>query len=372
MTRRLIPLLAILVALPAFAKTESPPPTKPLIQVAILLDTSGSMDGLIDQARTQLWTIVNEFAKTKKEGQTPQLQVALYEYGNDGLAAKDGFIRRILPLTDDLDAISEKLFSLRTNGGSEFCGQVIDVATRELAWSDSLDVYKVIFIAGNEPFTQGPVNFRDACPRAATRGIIVNTIHCGTDNDPTWAEGARMGEGRAMNIDQNKAIVALAAPQDAEITKLSTTLNDTYIPYGRVGAENSLRQVAQDANASTQPASGAPVQRAVSKANGAYQNGGWDLVDAVNQKQVKLAEVADKDLPEAMRSMSGEKRKEFVEAQSAKRDEIQKKINSLNAEREKFVAEKKRESSADTLDAAILTAVREQLVQKKFEAVKSN
>src|SRR6187399_1820752 len=109
MTRRLISLLTILLATTAFAKSEVPPP-KPLIQVALLLDTSGSMDGLIDQARTQLWTIVNEFAKTKKDGVTPQLQVALYEYGNDGLAATDGYIRKILPLTDDLDAISEKLF----------------------------------------------------------------------------------------------------------------------------------------------------------------------------------------------------------------------------------------------------------------------
>ena len=36
-----------------------------------------------------------------------------------------------------------------------------------------------IFIAGNEPFTQGPVNYAESCKAAITKGIIVNTIHCG-------------------------------------------------------------------------------------------------------------------------------------------------------------------------------------------------
>ena len=33
-----------------------------LIEMAILLDTSGSMQGLIEQAKSQLWRIVNEMA----------------------------------------------------------------------------------------------------------------------------------------------------------------------------------------------------------------------------------------------------------------------------------------------------------------------
>ena len=34
----------------------------PEIKVALLLDTSNSMDGLIDQAKAQLWQIVNELS----------------------------------------------------------------------------------------------------------------------------------------------------------------------------------------------------------------------------------------------------------------------------------------------------------------------
>ena len=168
LSRRLCALVVSILALAgvAGAKSQSPPADKPLIQIAILLDTSSSMNGLINQARTQLWTVVNEFARTKQSGQAPMLQVAVYEYGNSGLVAGEGYIRQVLPLTDDLDAVSEKLFALTTNGGDEYCGQVIDAATKGLGWSDSAKVYKAIFIAGNEPFTQGPVSYQASCAAA--------------------------------------------------------------------------------------------------------------------------------------------------------------------------------------------------------------
>ncbi len=102
---------------------------KPLVQIAILLDTSGSMSGLIDQARAELWSIVNEFIFAERDGQQPELQVALYEYGKDSLAKEGGYIRQIVPFTTDLDKVSEELFALETNGGDEYCGWVIKEAT---------------------------------------------------------------------------------------------------------------------------------------------------------------------------------------------------------------------------------------------------
>jgi hypothetical protein len=108
---------------------------KVLVQMAILLDTSGSMEGLIEQAKTQLWKIVNEMALAKKSGQTPKLEVALYEYGKSSIPASEGYLRMIVPLSVDLDRISEELFKLKTNGGSEYCGKVIQSASRELRWS---------------------------------------------------------------------------------------------------------------------------------------------------------------------------------------------------------------------------------------------
>jgi hypothetical protein len=105
------------------------------IKVALLLDTSNSMDGLIEQAKSQLWTLVEELAKAKCDDQKPQVEIALYEYGNDRLSPREGYIRMVTPLTYDLDKISEDLFKLRTQGGSEFCGHVIQTAVNQLDWS---------------------------------------------------------------------------------------------------------------------------------------------------------------------------------------------------------------------------------------------
>src|SRR5205823_11279702 len=142
---------------------------------------------------------------------------------------------------------------LTTCGGSEFCGQVIQSATRELQWSDEPNTFKAIFIAGNEPFTQGSVDYRVSCKRAIGRGIVVNTIHCGNPSDGIaggWKDGAMLAEGRWMNINQDHCVTAIIAPQDKEIAKLSVELNVTYIPYGKEGAASCARQSAQDGAAS--------------------------------------------------------------------------------------------------------------------------
>jgi len=345
-------------------------PKKPLIQVAILLDTSSSMDGLIDQARTQLWRVVNEFATAKRKGMSPDLQVALYEYGNDGLKAEKGYIRKVLPLTNDLDKVSEELFALTTNGGSEYCGRVIDEATKGLHWSASNEDLKVIFIAGNEEFTQGTVPYKEACRKAIARGIAVNTIFCGAKQEgvnTSWKDGADIADGRFMAIDQNAQVADVAAPQDQEIARLGEQLNTTYIAYGKSGSEGAARQNAQDANIKSNAS--ANVQRQVAKSNAMYSNTLWDLVDAKKEGKVDIDKVDVKDLPAEMQKMTPPQRKAYVEQKEKERGQIQAKIRKLDDERKKYVAEelKKLPPAASTLDKAVVSAVRHAGTKKGYE-----
>lgn len=366
---------ALAFACAAFAKKEIKPEPKtvpkPLVQLAVLLDTSGSMDGLIDQAKSQLWKIVNEFLKAKQEGQTPEVQVALYEYGKSSLSSQSGWIRRIQPLTADLDKLSEDLFALKTNGGDEYCGWVIKDAVNELAWSDDPKVYRAILIAGNEPFTQGPVNYADACKAAIAKGIIVNTIHCGSAAEGIsgkWQDGALLADGKYLVIDQNRAVVHIEAPQDKELARLSADLNQTYLAYGDAGRMAAQRQAAQDVNAATlAPASGAVVQRALTKASVNYFNGNWDLVDAAKDSKFKLEEVKTQDLPVEMQKLTTDERKAYVEKKAGERAGLQAKIQTLNAEREKYLAaQMKQPAATNTLDAVVIAAVREQAAQRDF------
>jgi len=344
---------------------------KPLVQVAILLDTSNSMDGLIGQAKSQLWKIVNEFIRARQDGEMPEVQVALFEYGNNGLSAQQGWIRKVSDFTTDLDFISEKLFALRTDGGEEYCGWVIQDALDRLEWSPSSCAYKAIFIAGNEPFTQGPVDYTDSCKSAAARGILVNTIFCGDERegvDTMWRDGARLAGGKFLIINQDCAATYIEAPQDKEIAKLSSDLNETYLGYGRTGAESSVRQQMQDRNAATVASSGALVARAVAKSSANYYNANWDLVDAAKDKDFKLEALKESDLPVAMQTLPPGERKEFIEKKSQERAELQAKINALNAEREKFVAARmKAVAKTNTLDSAIINTVREQARTREFK-----
>jgi len=289
---------------------------------------------------------------------------------------KEYWIRQIQPLTRDLDKISEELFGLRTNGGQEFCGAVVQRATGELKWDKSPDVYKAVFIAGNEAFTQGPIDASEACREAIAKGVIVNTIHCGDETTGIsggWKSGAVLADGSFMIIDSNKAVVHIDAPQDAEIVRLNEELNKTYLAYGREGAAGAANQVAQDKNAEAKAAAGAAVQRAVAKASVNYSNDRWDLVDARAKKDFDWADVADEELPEELRGLDDAERDKKIADLRGQRAEIQKQIATLNTERRKFVDTKMKEAGEgeeDTLDAVMSKTVREQAVKKGYEFAK--
>lgn len=349
---------------------ETKPSKNNSIELAILLDTSGSMDGLIDQAKSQLWKIVNELATTKKNNKPVDLYVALYEYGKQSIPADEGYLRNILPFTQDLDKVSDELFKLQTNGGEEYCGRVILNAVNNLQWNKSKDNLKIIFIAGNEPFTQGNIDYKEACKKAISKGIIVNTIFCGNYEEgiqTMWKDGADLADGKYMNIDQNAAVVHIDAPQDDEIIKLGQALNKTYIAFGTAGREKKELQAEQDANSmSLSPE--VMVQRSVTKSGGQYKNSGWDLVDAKKDGSVKVEELKDEHLPDEMKKMDVQERKAYIDKMEKERTRIQDKINKLNHERIKYVAQKMLQNKNDnTLDAVMIKTIRDQATKKNYK-----
>ena len=348
------------------------PIAQPKIQIAILLDTSSSMDGLIDQARQQIWQVVNEFSTATRHGVKPTLEVAVFEYGNNTISADNGYIRQVSALTGELDQVSEALFSLTTNGGDEYCGLVIQSAVAQLKWSDSKDDIKAIFIAGNEPFTQGPTPFSEAIAAAKTRGIVVNTIHAGDQAEGVntgWKDGAVLAGGSFMSINQDHQVAHVNAPQDEKIAELNAQLNQTYIPYGTEGKAKHERQVMQD-SASSEISAGLMAKRARSKSSSYYENSSWDLVDAHTNGKVDLDTVESANLPEEMRSMDKAERKNHVERAAASRKKRQEEILILSKERDAYVAEERKKQAKEnvsTVEDALITAVRQQGESKSYE-----
>lgn len=330
------------------------------IQVALLLDTSNSMDGLIEQAKSRLWNIVNTLTTLKYQGETPEIEIGLYEYGNDGLSSQSNYIRQVAPLTTDLDLISEKLFSLRTNGGSEYCGAVIADATKQLTWGNNEKNMKLIYIAGNEPFNQGKVSYKEAISDALKNQIYINTIFCGDYNEGIsilWKDGADVGKGKYFNIDPNQAVRYIVTPYDDKISACNLRINDTYISYGSLGESKKMNQVAQDNNAKGISASNY-AERAVSKSKAIYKNDSWDLVDKAKKDDKIVDKLKKEELPKELQNKTKEEIKTYISNKSKEREIIQKEMAELAKKRQEYIdAEMKKTKTQDDLGNAINTSI---------------
>lgn len=340
------------------------------IKVALLLDTSNSMDGLINQAKAQLWEIINELSFAKYGIQKPNLEIALYEYGNDRIESSDGFVRQVLEFNSDLDEISEKLFSLTTNGGKEYCGQVISASLKELEWGENSNDLRLIFIAGNEPFTQGKLHYKEAISDAIEKDVIINTIFCGNYTQGIsgmWQDGANLGGGDYMTINQNKKVVHIVTPYDHDIIILNRQLNDTYIYFGNKGMIQYKKQAKQDKNADKFSTS-VSVGRAISKSNHFYKNSSWDLVDKSKDEEIDYSKIKRTNLPKKLQNMSDEALKKHVNTLGKERAVIKSKMTELDKKRRVYIASKQQESSKDNeLESVILKAIKKQAINKNYK-----
>lgn len=327
----------------------------PKIQVAILLDTSSSMDGLIEQAKSRLWNIVNTLTTLKFNGVAPRIEIAIYEYGNDNIRTSD-YIRQVTPLTADLDLISQKLFALTTYGGDEYCGAVIDKAVKMLEWGKNKSDMKLVYIAGNEPFTQGRISYKESIDKALGKDIYVNTIHCGSRESGIsgmWREGAIRGKGKFFNIDHNIRVHHYDTPYDDRLSICNEKLNATYISYGSTGRVRQQNQIMQDRNAKSISKSNL-AERAVSKSAAVYDNSAWDLVDKVKQDKNALSIIKESELPKELQNKSKAEVRKLITEKESERTSIQKEINELAKKRQAYIDEQaKNDNTGDDLGKAI-------------------
>ncbi len=360
-----------LLALPASADNVANVPAKgKVIELAICLDTSNSMDGLIGSAKQKLWDIVNDLAKAKP---TPTLKVGLFSYGNDNYDRTTGWVRKELDLSTDLDKVSEKLFGLTTRGGTEYVGRVTRDAIDQLKWSDDPATLKIIFVCGNESAHQDPeIKLKSLAETAVRKNIIVNTIYCGPANHSDavgYKEFADMAEGRYAFINQEKGKIAIATPFDKDLNELSGKINHTFCFWGKDAKELADNQKRQDENAAKLPGAGAA--RAESKAGGIYRFQDADLVEKLKMDpKFDVKKIPVEELNDEMKKMTPEEREKHVKKLLTQREELQKQINDLSKKRADYIAEETRKNpnAADkAFDEAVRGALREQCKKKGLE-----
>lgn len=343
------------------------------IDVVFVLDSTGSMGGLIEGAKQKIWAIANQVATAKPR---PRIRMALVTYRDRG----DSYITRVTPLTDDLDALYADLTRVTADGGGdgpESVNQALNEAVTKIAWDTSAPNYlKLIYLVGDAPphmdYDQD-VKYLDSCRLAAAAGITVNTIQCGSQSDTAaiWQEIARSAEGEYFQIDQGGGMTAVATPYDADLARLGAELEATVVAYG--SREQQAQQNAKMGAAATLSAAAparpeAAAERAAYKASGAGRaslTGAYDLVQACKDGTVKLDELKKDDLPEQMRSMSSAEQAAYIARQTAARDECSARINDLSAKRQSFLREQiGNGAAADSFDLRVLQALKAQAARR--------
>jgi len=339
---------------------------RPEIDVCFVLDTTGSMSGLIEGAKAKIWSIANQMIAAEP---TPAIRIGLIGYRDRG----DEYVTRVFDLSDDIDAVYANLSRFHADGGGdtpESVNQALREAVQTMSWNSRRDVLKIIFLVGDCPphmDYRDDVPYPETCQAAVKKDLIINTVQCGSHSEtvPIWQEISRLSEGSYVAIGQTGDMQVVATPMDARIAELNAELGTTLVPYGDETSREIVRakQVASEAA----PAAAAADRLAFNAKTGKAVQGGGDLVDDVAGGTVKLGEVKKDELPASLRDKSEAELKGYVEQQSAKRRQIQGQINDLLKQRQDYVAAETKKLAGTTkgsFDAKVTEILQEQAARK--------
>jgi uncharacterized protein YegL len=337
------------------------------VEVVFVLDTTGSMGGLISAAQEKIWSIASTLAQAQ---QVPEISMGLVAYRDRG----DAYVTRVIDLDKDLDSMYAQLMDFAADGGGdgpEAVNEGLAAAVRNISWSQDQGAYKVVFLVGDAPphmDYQGAAKYPEIVAEAAAKGIVVNTIQCGNMSDTVapWQHIARLGHGRYFAVEQAGSAVAIATPFDEQLATLAADLDATRTYYGSTAEKAAMESKIDATRRLREEASvAAQARRAAFNASAAGASnllGGRDLVEDVASGRVDLATVPEAELPASLAAMAPAQQKAALAETAEKRETLQRQINELAAERDAYLKDQVEKSggAADSLDQQIYDAVREQ------------
>jgi Mg-chelatase subunit ChlD len=373
------------MASPVLAKPMKSAKHKPHVEVTFVLDTTGSMGGLIEGAKQKIWSICNQIATGKP---TPDLKVGLVAYRDRG----DDYITKVFDLTDDLDAVHEHLMAFQANGGGdepESVNEALQVAVHKVSWSKEDTTLRIIFLVGDAPPHMDYANdiqYPVSCEQACRKGIIVNTIQCGSAAEATryWKEICTKAEGKFVQIAQDGGMAAISTPYDGRLAEINAAMASSTVVWGDAAtqAESTSKVLLSDqrfmggygasAACSSPPPACAPCASApvaADRAGYCAKTGRvatYDLLDGIKDGKVKLEELKADQLPDDMQKMTLKERQEHLAKIEKDRAKLRAEALELDKKRSAFIQKKQAESKdCNSFDAQVLDMLRDEA--KKYE-----
>jgi Mg-chelatase subunit ChlD len=339
----------------------------PKIEVVFVLDTTGSMSGLIDAAKEKIWSIASTMASAQT---APDIKMGLVAYRDRG----DSYITQNVILSNDLDSMYSQLMDFKADGGGdtpESVNQALYDAVHNMAWSEDQQTYKVIFLVGDAPAHmdyQDDIKYPETMAVAQQKGIIINTIQAGQDTATTanWQRVANLGNGNYFQVEQAGNAIAIATPFDKKMAQLSAKLDDTRLYYGneqekkkqalKVAAATKLHKEASDESRARR----ATFNAAASGKTNFLGEG--ELVDAISSGRVELSSIANENLPTSIQEMTPDKQETIIREKAKERDQLQQEITILAEQRDDYLKKEVADAGGkkDSLDAKIYSSIRTQ------------
>ena len=356
------------LSIPAFAQgNKVTDDNRNKLEIVFVLDTTGSMGGLIDGAKQRIWGIVNDVMRLPSE---PRVSVGLVAYRDVG----DEYVTKLLPITEALDKVYTTLMEYRADGGGdepEDVRKALAEGVRNAGWSQPRSgLAQVVFLVGDAPpqnYDQEP-DVLATTDEAVKKRMVVNTIQCGNSGSTRdiWQAISIRGQGRYFAIAQDGGVETVATPYDARLAALAVKNGKTYTTYGSKDKRDSFnaRQMTMDSRIASGASMNAQAERAVNKAVNSFQYAG-DLVQDIENGAVKIEDIKKENLPEDLQTLSPAERKKEINRRITERQNIRAEILKLSRARDAYsAAEQKKRSSRSGFDTAVSEALREQLLRK--------
>ncbi len=340
---------------------------RPRVDLVFVLDTTGSMGGLIEAAKDKIWSIATTMARAQP---SPEIRIGLVAYRDRG----DQYITQVFDLTTDLDSMYAHLMEFKADGGGdgpEAVNQALQDAIGRISWNTQASTYKAVFLVGDAPphvDYQDDVQYPATLVLARQRGIVVNTIQCGSDSSATqpWSQIAALGAGDFLRVEQNGSAVAITTPYDDKLARLSAALDDTRLYYGdaKVQAEKRAK-LAATSKLEEKASAAVKARRATfnaSASGAANLLGEKELVNEVASGRVRLQDIRKDELPEPLQAMAPAAQAAYIQEHAAKRDVLKKEMQDAAEARAEFLKRKVAASGGarDSLDAKLFGTLREQ------------
>lgn len=348
---------------PALDKTEAKP-AKSRMEVCFVIDTTGSMAGLIEGAKQKIWSIANEMVSAKP---APELRLGLVAYRDRG----DEYVLKTFDLTNDIDAVYANLKGFAAAGGGdtpESVNEALNEAVTKMSWSSDRSVLKIIFLVGDAPphmdYSDAP-KYPDVCQTGIKKDLIINTVQCGSlaETTPIWREIAKLSEGSFAAIAQEGGMVAIATPMDEELAALNRRIGTTLVAYGGEPARRGV--FAKQAASEAAPAAATADRLSFNAKTGKAVQGDGELLDTLSSGKLKISDVKKDQLPKEWQGLSEAELKAAIAKKQTERAELQAKILKLNQERDDYIAtERKKLAKADSFDDQVANTIRAQAAKK--------